>query len=444
MKHNDIKLTLARHDQSTNSSAPYGDFLQLIGSCFKQGKSEIGGKIKCSQTWTSMNHHMESQLALQHVHNIQNSHRRRKRNITSTVGAIHKKTAKKTTKGPTSSFHLTNKTSVRTELDNNGRMRLTWHAKQQKKRQGKYSQVLIRETTKPDGTYIDIVNSFHLQHSSVWKGVAGGAIENHHQSWWDVHSNHWSCLFWWKLYCKTMALAFPFAFLAFWSAFLLSARSFFQHHSGNSSSLGWKYQRAEARPSKKGNANQYMDLEDEEEKKKKKKKNVMCQKKKGGPSVFQYLKCLLSQTQRSHGSGLYSALCTWDIPRTHNMSMQQSPTLVIFFLMSSSTSTFAASCSFACHPASKSISSFSHRLMTLPLFHPSPLFLVISCLMASIEEPQLMTKLFLLDPWFHQLGSHSVAKGSAFLRQGCSSGRDLYKTLHFHVPPLKKLFHFHG
>ena len=50
MKHHDIKLTLARHDQSTNSSAPYGDFLQLIGSCFKQGKSEIGGKIKCSQT----------------------------------------------------------------------------------------------------------------------------------------------------------------------------------------------------------------------------------------------------------------------------------------------------------------------------------------------------------------------------------------------------------
>ena len=84
MKHNDIKLTLARHDQSTNSSAPYGDFLQLIGSCFKQGKSEIGGKIKCSQTWT-----LESQLALQHAR----------------------------------------------------RIRLTWHSKQQKKRQGKYSQV---------------------------------------------------------------------------------------------------------------------------------------------------------------------------------------------------------------------------------------------------------------------------------------------------------------
>ena len=50
MKHHDIKLTLARHDQSTNSSAPYEDFLQPIVSRFKQEKSEIGGKIKCSQT----------------------------------------------------------------------------------------------------------------------------------------------------------------------------------------------------------------------------------------------------------------------------------------------------------------------------------------------------------------------------------------------------------
>ena len=66
--------------------------------------------------------------------------------------------------------------------------------------------------------------------------------------------------------------------------------------------------------------------------------------------------------------------------------------------------------------------SFSHGLMTL---HSSPLFLVLSYLMASIEEPQLMTKLFLADPWAHQLGSHRVAKGSAFLRQGCSSGHDL-------------------
>ena len=63
---------------------------------------------------------------------------------------------------------------------------------------------------------------------------------------------------------------------------------------------------------------------------------------------------------------------------------------------------------------------FSHRLMTLPLFHPSPLLL-----MASIEEPQLMLKLFPLDPWVRQLESHRVAIGSASLRQDCSSGCDL-------------------
>ena len=61
---------------------------------------------------------------------------------------------------------------------------------------------------------------------------------------------------------------------------------------------------------------------------------------------------------------------------------------------------------------------FRYRLITLPLFHPSPLFLVVSYLMASIELPQLMTKLFLVDPWVHQLGSQGVAIGSAFLFQG--------------------------
>ena len=49
--------------------------------------------------------------------------------------------------------------------------------------------------------------------------------------------------------------------------------------------------------------------------------------------------------------------------------------------------------------------SFRQRLMTLPLLHPSLLFLVVPYLMASIGEPQQMTKLFLVDPWAHQLGT---------------------------------------
>ena len=69
----------------------------------------------------------------------------------------------------------------------------------------------------------------------------------------------------------------------------------FQHHSGNSSSLGWKDQRAQARPSKKGNANQYLDLEEEEEEEEERhlsKKEVV--------RFFQYLKCLLFQTGHGH------------------------------------------------------------------------------------------------------------------------------------------------
>ena len=104
MKHHDIKLALARHDQSTNSSAPYEDFLQLIGSCFKQEKSEIGWKIKCSQTWTSMNNLMESQLDLQHPWNSPVSPGKQKKlhiNIHQQFGTVHNKTTKKQRK-PTS------------------------------------------------------------------------------------------------------------------------------------------------------------------------------------------------------------------------------------------------------------------------------------------------------------------------------------------------------
>ena len=144
---------------------------------------------------------------------------------------------------------------------------------------------------------------------------------------------------------QDLALAFPFAFLAFWSAFLLSARSFFQHHSGNSSSLGWKYQRAEARPSKKGNANQYMDLEEEEEGRRRRRKRTSFVKKKVAHLFFNTWNVYFLKHR-----GVMEVVCTplfvHGHSRTHNMSMQQSPTLVIFFLMSSSTSTFAASCSF--------------------------------------------------------------------------------------------------
>lgn len=72
--------------------------------------------------------------------------------------------------------------------------------------------------------------------------------------------------------------------------------------------------------------------------------------------------------------------------------------------------------------------------MTLPLFHPSPLFLVVSYLMASIEMPGLMMKLLLVDPRVHQLGSKRVAVGAASLHQDCPSGRDPQKIVRFQVP----------
>ena len=84
------------------------------------------------------------------------------------------------------------------------------------------------------------------------------------------------------------------------------------------------------------------------------------------------------------------------------------------------------------------------------ILSPSPLFLAVPYLMASSEEPQLMTVLFLVDPWVHQLGKHRVAIGSASLCQDCSSGRDVQKILRFHAShlvydcPWKNLFHLHG
>ena len=40
MKHHDIKLTLARRDQSTNSSAPCKEIFQLIGPCFHETRQD--------------------------------------------------------------------------------------------------------------------------------------------------------------------------------------------------------------------------------------------------------------------------------------------------------------------------------------------------------------------------------------------------------------------
>ena len=93
-----IKLTLARHDQSTNSSAPCEEFFQLIRPCFtKQEKTETGGEIKCSQLerWTSMNHLVEFQIALQHWHENPKSHRGSRRN---THGAHSQENYKETSK----------------------------------------------------------------------------------------------------------------------------------------------------------------------------------------------------------------------------------------------------------------------------------------------------------------------------------------------------------
>ncbi len=113
----------------------------------------------------------------------------------------------------------------------------------------------------------------------------------------------------------------------------------FQHHSGNSSSLGWKDQRAQARPSK-GNANHYLDLEEEgeEEERHLYRKNLL--------SFFEYN--LLSQTQRNHGSCLYSRLSAWKFLNSKHVKVQQSPMFIGFFRMSFPTSTFSPSCSFKC------------------------------------------------------------------------------------------------
>ena len=93
-------------------------------------------------------------------------------------------------------------------------------------------------------------------------------------------------------------------------------------------------------------------------------------------------------------------------------------------------------------PSSTCISSFKIKLffffffffshMTLPSLHPSPLSLVVSYLMASIEMPGLMMKLLLVDPRVHQLGSKRVAVGAAFLHQVCPS--DPQKIVRFQVP----------
>ena len=83
-------------------------------------------KDQCSQTWTSITFKIFTG----------------EEEETSTVGAIHKgRKPQRNSKNPTSFFIWRAKKSAHTELDNDGRIRLTRHWKQQKKRQGKYSQV---------------------------------------------------------------------------------------------------------------------------------------------------------------------------------------------------------------------------------------------------------------------------------------------------------------
>ena len=76
--------------------------------------------------------------------------------------------------------------------------------------------------------------------------------------------------------------------------------------------------------------------------------------------------------------------------------------------------------------SSSSFSFFFSHIMTLPLFHPSPPFLVVSYLM--------VMKLLLVDPRVHQLGSKRGAVGAAFLHQVCPSGCDPQKLVRFQVP----------
>ena len=149
MKHHNIKLTLARHDQSTNSSAPCKEFFQLLGPCFtKQEKTEIGREIKCSQLerWTSMNHLVESQIALQHEHENPKSQRGSRRN---THGTHSQENCQETTK-PTQfmwrvrNLHEQNLATME-EFD--------WHdiLNNRKKTTRKIQAAVIRATIKRDG-----------------------------------------------------------------------------------------------------------------------------------------------------------------------------------------------------------------------------------------------------------------------------------------------------
>ena len=89
MTHNEVKLTLTRHDQSINSSVPYEEFCQLAA------------RSNASQTWTSMNHLTEYQLCNIYMKFLILT--RNKRNITSAVWDGSPENYTETTKNPTSS-----------------------------------------------------------------------------------------------------------------------------------------------------------------------------------------------------------------------------------------------------------------------------------------------------------------------------------------------------
>ena len=152
---------------------------------------------------------MESQLSLQHLHEIQNSLRRRKRNITSTVWAIHKKTRKKQQEANQFIWRVRNlharKLTTMEEFD--------WHDILNNRRNNKENTASCDQRD---------YQTWWEAHSQLCKGVAG-PNENDHQSWWKEHSYQ---SFLMKCIPQNLGFAFPFAFLAFWSAFLLSARSF--------------------------------------------------------------------------------------------------------------------------------------------------------------------------------------------------------------------------
>ena len=152
---------------------------------------------------------MESQLSLQHLHEFQNSHRGSKRNITSTVWAIHKKTRKKQQEANQFIWRERNlharKLTTMEEFD--------WHDILNNRRNNKENTVSCDQR--------DYQTRWEA-HSQLCKGVAG-PNEDGHQSWWKEHSYQ---SFLMKCIPQNLGFAFPFAFLAFWSAFLLSARSF--------------------------------------------------------------------------------------------------------------------------------------------------------------------------------------------------------------------------